>query len=233
MLRIGVMRGREESFPEAIVAAINAKGGDEVHAEFLQVGGTSMGEKCPYNVIMDRISHEVPYYRTYVKYAALSGCYVINDPFVWSNDTKFLSGALLRKLGILTPRTMVLPNKDIDAETVPDSFRNLTYPMDWQAIIDYIGSPAIFKDVRSGGRRFAHRVNNVEELIQRYDESGTRTMILQQVIESDRHFHCLVIGGENTLLMPYSFEGGRYLGVQTGLSEATVAQNTAIGCRIS
>lgn len=229
---IGFIIGREREMPEEVMRLIN-EGDTSATADLVKLGGTFLDEPVDYDVIIDRMSHEVPYYRTYVKYAALSGCYVINDPFVWSNDTKFLSGALLRKLGILTPRTMVLPNKDIDAETVPDSFRNLTYPMDWQAIIDYIGSPAIFKDVRSGGRRFAHRVNNVEELIQRYDESGTRTMILQQVIESDRHFHCLVIGGENTLLMPYSFEGGRYLGVQTGLSEATVAQITAIGRQLS
>ena len=173
---IGFIIGREREMPEEVMRLIN-EGDTSATADLVKLGGTFLDEPVDYDVIIDRMSHEVPYYRTYVKYAALSGCYVINDPFVWSNDTKFLSGALLRKLGILTPRTMVLPNKDIDAETVPDSFRNLTYPMDWQAIIDYIGSPAIFKDVRSGGRRFAHRVNNVEELIQRYDESGTRTMM--------------------------------------------------------
>jgi hypothetical protein len=106
---------------------------------------------------------------------------------------------------------MVLPNKEVAADTVPDSYRNLVYPMDWQAIVDYIGSPAIFKDVRSGGRRFAHRVNSVDDLIQRYDESGTRTMILQQVIESDVQYHCLVIGRAKSLLMPYSLGTSRYI----------------------
>ena len=140
----------------------------------------------------------------------------------------------MRKLGVPTPRTVVLPNKDIAADTVPDSFRNLSYPMDWQAIIDYIGGPAIFKDIRSGGRRFAHRVNNVEELIQRYDESGTRTMILQQVIESNHQYHCIVIGGKKTLLMPYSLETSRYFeGEGSELGDAVVGRMNEIALQIA
>ena len=206
---VGFIIGREHEMPDAVMRLLN-EGYDGIQAEMVKMGGTFFDEIIPYDVIIDRMSHEIPYYHAYVKYAALGGCYVINNPFVWANDTKFFAGALMRKFGIKMPRTAVLPNKDIATDTVPDSFRNLKYPMDWQAIIDYIGSPAIFKDVRSGGRRFAHRVNNVDELIQRYDESGTRTMILQQVIESDLQYHVVVVGGEKTLLMPYSLSTGRY-----------------------
>lgn len=228
---VGFIIGREREMPDEVMRLINDSGG--ARAEMVKLGGTFLDDVIDYDVIIDRMSHEIPYYRTYVKFAAVNGCYVINDPFVWANDTKFLAAAVLRKLGVKTPRTMVLPNKDIAADTVPDSFRNLAYPMDWQAIIDYIGSPAIFKDVRSGGRRFAHRVNNVDELIQRYDESGTRTMILQQVIESDRHFHCMVIGGERTLLMPYSFNEARYTEGDNKLSESLTRQMTDMACKLS
>jgi len=230
---VGFIVGRERELPDTVSALINERY-QGVQAEMVKMGGTFLDEVMPYDVIIDRMSHEIPYYRTYVKYAALNGCYIINDPFVWANDSKFFAGAVLRRLGIRTPRTMVLPNKDIAADTVPDSFRNLSYPMDWQAIIDYIGGPAIFKDIRSGGRRFAHRVNNVDELLQRYDESGTRTMILQQVIESDRHYHCLVIGGEKTLLLPYSMELGHYLeGEVTKLDKATAGRVTEAALRVT
>lgn len=206
---IGLLIGRERDFPDALMARIN-DGYDDVRAELVKLGGTMQDAPVPYDVIIDRMSHEVPYYRSYVKYAAMHHSYVMNNPFTWAIDTKFFSGALVRKMGYRTPRTVVLPNKDIDTETVPDSFRNLDYPMDWQGIIDYIGSPAIFKDIRSGGRRFAYRVNSVDELIQRYDESGTRTMILQQVLDTDQHVHCMVIGGRQTLLMGYLFDDRRY-----------------------
>ncbi|WP_374685784.1 RimK family alpha-L-glutamate ligase [Promineifilum sp.] len=229
---VGFIVGRERELPETVIALINERYPD-VQAEMVKLGGTFLDEAVPYDVIIDRMSHEIPYYRTYVKYAALNGCYIINDPFVWANDSKFFAGAVLRRLGIRTPRTMVLPNKDIAADTVPDSFRNLSYPMDWQAIIDYIGGPAIFKDIRSGGRRFAHRVNNVDELLQRYDESGMRTMILQQVIESDQHYHCLVIGGEKTLLLPYSMEAGHYLEGQVTMDEAAMERLTQATLQIA
>jgi hypothetical protein len=229
---IGFIIGREQELPNAVMKIINERH-KGMQAEMVKLSGTFLDEAIPYDVIIDRMSHEIPYYRAYVKFAALSGCHVINNPFVWANDSKFLAGAIIRKLGVLTPRTMVLPNKDVATDTVPDSFRNLSYPMDWQAIIDYIGGPAIFKDIVSGGRRFAHRVNNVEELIQRYDESGTRTMILQQVIESNHQYHCLAIGGEKTLLMPYSLETGRYFDAESELDGQTRERITETALRIA
>lgn len=232
MKLVGFIVGREREMPDSVMGILNERY-DGIRAEMVKLGATFLEEDVPYDVIIDRMSHEIPYYHAYVKYAALSGCYVINDPFVWANDTKFFAEALMRKLGVRTPRTAVLPNKDIAADTVPDSFRNLIYPMDWEAIVEYIGSPAIFKDVRSGGRRFAHRVNNVEELIQRYDESGTRTMILQQVIESNHQYHCVVIGGEKTLLMPYSLETGRYYEDVGGLEDGISRQMTDIALQIA
>jgi hypothetical protein len=206
---IGLIIGRERDLPEAVTDAINSQY-DDLTVEMVKMGGTYVDEVCPYSVIIDRMSHEIPYYRTYVKFAFLQGCYLINNPFMWAADTKFFAAALAKRYGWRTPRTVVLPNKDIATDVVPDSFRNLQYPMDWEGIIQYIGAPAIFKDVLSGGRRFAHRVHSVDELIQRYDESGTRTMLLQQVLESDQHIHCLVIGQEKTLLLPYSLSTNRY-----------------------
>ena len=229
---IGFIIGREQDMPNTVMSMLNEEY-EGVQAELVKLGGTFLDEPVPYDVIIDRMSHEIPYYQTYVKYAALSGCYIINDPFVWANDTKFFAGCIVSKLGVRTPRTAVLPNKDIATDTVPDSFRNLSYPMDWQAIIDYIGSPAIFKDIRSGGRRFAHRVANVEELIQRYDESGTRTMILQQVIESNNQYHCLVIGGERSLLMPYSMESSRYLEGPGGLKQEVADEMCSTALKIA
>jgi len=229
---IGFMIGRERDMPDVVMNILNERY-DGVQAEMVKLGGTFLDEPVIYDVIIDRMSHEIPYFRAYVKYAALSGCHIINDPFVWANDTKFFGGAIMQKLGVRTPRTAVLPNKDVDTDTVPDSYRNLSYPMDWQAIIDYIGGPAIFKDIRSGGRRFAHRVSNVTELIQRYDESGTRTMILQQVIESDHQYHFMVIGGEKTLLMPYSIDTGRYYVGNGELDEAYTQRMKEAALRIA
>jgi hypothetical protein len=208
--RIGILVGQEQDWPNAFITAVNQQT-DVATAEFVKLGGTFLNERCPYDLIIDRISHEISYYRSYLKVAALQGCIVINDPLVWSADSKFFNNAITNKLGFKSPRSVVLPNKEVEEENKPDSFRNLVYPMDWAGIIDYVGVPAIFKDVSVGGRRLVYRVHSVDELIQRYDESGTRTMILQQIIESDVHIHAFVIGQEKVQLLRYSLSDGRYL----------------------
>ena len=207
--KIGLIIGQEWEWPEAFMKAVN-ESGKNVQAELVELGGTFMDDPCEYDVIIDRISHEIPYYRSYLKYASIQGSYVINNPYTWSADSKFSSTALVNKLGFKSPRTVVLPNKQVEKDVAPSTFRNLKYPMDWQAIIDYVGVPAIFKDNMARGRRGVHRVHNVDELIQRYDESSTRTKILQQIIESDQHIHCFVIGQEKVLALRYSLQHGRY-----------------------
>lgn len=207
--RIGLLIGREWSWPQAFLNEVNSREAG-VTAEFVELGGTFMDEPCPYAVIFDRISHEIPYYRFYIKYAALQGAYVINNPFSWSADDRFWGIALLRKLNVRVPRTVVLPNKGVEAESVPESFRNLKYPMDWEGIINYVGVPAILKDGRAGISRRSYWVRDVNSLIQCYDESDTATMILQETIESNTHIHCFVIGQEHVLPIRYDKDKTRY-----------------------
>lgn len=208
--KVGLLIGREWSWPNALINEINRRN-EGVVAEFVKIGGTFMQGDCPYDVIIDRMSHEIPYYRTFLKFAALNGCYVINNPFMTSADDKFFGIDLVNRMGGKTPRTVALPNKRVENENVPESFRNLSYPMDWQGIIDYVGVPAILKDINTGGRRLARRVHNVDELIRCYDESDILTMVLQQIIETDTHIHCFVIGREDVLATRYSLEDKKYL----------------------
>ncbi|MEW5988708.1 MAG: hypothetical protein AB1791_18930 [Chloroflexota bacterium] len=208
--RIGLLVGRDWSWPSAFISEVGRRD-ENVVAEFVKLGGTLMNEPCPYQAIVDRMSHEIPYYRSYLKYAALKGAYVINDPFIQAADDKFFGIALVNRLGLRSPRTVALPNKRVEAETAPESYRNLVYPMNWQAIIEFVGVPAILKDAHTGGRRIVHRVHSVDELIQRYDESDTLNVVLQQLMESDVHIHAFVVGREQVLLARYSQPDRRYV----------------------
>jgi glutathione synthase/RimK-type ligase-like ATP-grasp enzyme len=135
-LKVGLLVGREWSFPPALIEEINRRN-EGVSAEYVKLGGTRMDEPCPYAVVIDRISHEVPYYRTYLKNVVLQGATAINNPFMWAADDKFFGASLATKLGIASPKTIVLPNKDYVPGIVPDeSLRNLIYPLDWPWIID-------------------------------------------------------------------------------------------------
>src|SRR5690349_6575453 len=93
-LKIGLLIGREWSWPPAFIEEI-ARRDVGIVAEYVKLGGTSMNEPNPYRVIVDRISHEIPYYRSYLKNAVLQGVKVINDPFMWTADDKFFGASLV------------------------------------------------------------------------------------------------------------------------------------------
>ncbi len=209
-LKIGILTGMEWSWPPAFIEEV-AKRDEGVIAEFVQLGGTVMDERPAYRVIIDRISHEVPYYRSYLKNAVLQGVAVINDPFMWTADDKFFGASLITKLGLASPKTIVLPNKDyIPGIDRKKSLHNLTYPLDWKAIVDYIGLPLVLKDAHGGGWKEVYIVHSMEELMHCYDQTGLLTMIAQEFIEWDHYIRCVCIGQENILPIKYSPKERKY-----------------------
>lgn len=202
-LKIGVIVGREWSWPPAFIDEVNRRKAGVV-AEFAKLGGTRMNEPVPYRVLVDRISHEVPYYRSYLKNAALQGARVVNDPFMWTSDDKFFEASLADRLGVASPRTLVLPNKEYVPGIVHnESLRNLIYPLDWEWITEYVGVPCVLKDAHGGGWRDVYIVHSVEELIYRYNQSGLLTMIVQEYIRWENYARCMCLGMDEVLVMKY------------------------------
>jgi hypothetical protein len=219
-MKIGVLVGREGTFPQALINEINNRNAG-VTAEFIKLGGVRMAEKCEYDVIVDRISHDIPFYRSFLKTAVLSGTKVINNPFWWSADDKFFNYSIATYLGIAVPRTILLPQKSYKEGVVSDSLRNLKYPLDWDEVIEHVGFPAFIKPHDGGGWRGVSRVNNREELMQKYDESGTDCMMLQQYIPFDHYVRCYTIGKRDVWPMPYDPIFHRYMVVDNYLDPAT------------
>ena len=183
-----------------------------VVAEYVSTGALSMTDPVPYDVLIDRISHEVPFYRSYLKHAVLQGVPVINNPFMWTADDKFFGASLITKLGLASPKTMLLPNKDyIPGIKHDESLRNLQFPLDWEGIARNIGMPCILKDAHGGGWKEVHVCRSLEELISRYDQSGLLTMIVQEFIDWDEFVRCLCIGQEDILPIKYDPKERRYI----------------------
>ena len=63
MKKIGILHGKERSFPEAIIERINSKAIPGINAEPVTLNKLMQGEPTEYAVIIDRISQDVPYYR--------------------------------------------------------------------------------------------------------------------------------------------------------------------------
>jgi hypothetical protein len=211
MKKIGLLVGREWSWPPMFLDEV-AKRSRGVVAEFVKLGGTRMNEVNPYTVLIDRISHEVPYYRSYLKNAVLQGVTVVNNPFMWTADDKFFDASLAARLGVAHPKTVALPNKDYVPGIVPtESLRNLVYPLDWQGLIDHIGLPCILKDAHGGGWRGVYVCHSLDELIHHYNNSGLLTMIAQEFIKFDHYVRCLCIGQEDVLPMKYDPHARKYI----------------------
>jgi hypothetical protein len=201
--KIGVLFGMENTFPGALVERINSMNIDGISAEFVQVGGVHLDKPSPYAVIVDRISHDIPFYRAYLKHAALYGTAIINNPFWWSADDKFFNYSLAAKLGVAVPPTVILPHKHFPRGTTERSMRNLEYPLDWESIFDYVGFPSFLKPVDGGGWRDVHHVHNREEFFHAYDQSRDLCMTLQRAVNFNEYFRCYVVGQKDVRIMPY------------------------------
>ena len=200
---IGVLFGMEESFPPAVVERINAMSVPDVQAEAVQVGAVRMDQPARYRVIVDRISHDIPFYRAYLKNAALAGTTSINNPFWSSADDKFFNYALAARLGVAIPPTVLLPHKSHPPNTTDKSMRNLEYPLKWNDVFEYVGFPAFLKPFDGGGWRDVYQVKSPEEFFAAYDQSGALCMTLQRGMKLNEYFRCYVIGQQDVHIMPY------------------------------
>jgi glutathione synthase/RimK-type ligase-like ATP-grasp enzyme len=203
MKKIGILFGQENTFPQAFVDRINSKKEPGISAEFVNINKVVQGEPTAYDVIVDRISQDVPFYRGYLKNAALSGTSVINNPFWWSADEKFFNNALATKIGVAVPNTVLLPSNQMPPDTNERSFRNLSYPLDWNAIFDYVGFPAFFKPFSGGGWKNVYRVNNPEEFYKAYNETAQLVMMLQSEVVFTEYYRCYCIDRKDVHIMQY------------------------------
>ena len=203
MKKIGVLFGMEQTFPPALVEKINSMKVPGISAEAVKVGGVKMAEPSGYAVIVDRISHDIPFYRGMLKNAALTGTVIINNPFWWSADDKFFNYALASKLGVAIPPTVLLPHKQHPPNTTDQSHRNLQYPLNWEEVFEYVGFPAFLKPFDGGGWKDVYKVDNEDEFFHAYDKSRDLCMTLQRGVNFKEYFRCYVVGQEHVHIMQY------------------------------
>jgi hypothetical protein len=214
MNKVGLLCGREFSFPPAFIERVKTLGAkDGVTAEFVKLGGTRMDEPAKYRVIVDRISHEVEYYRGYLKHAVLQGSYVINNPFWWTADDKYFNYSVAAKLGVAIPKTVLLPQKGYprDVDINAESLHNLEFPIDWDALLDYVGRPAILKPYSGGGWKHVYKVHTKEELWAAYDQTSPYCMTLQEFINFTQYVRCFTFGKTDILPVHYDPKDRRYI----------------------
>ena len=201
MKKIGILFGVENSFPSALVERINARNPEGIAAEFVLTGAVHFGKASHYVVIIDRISHDIPFYRAFLKHAALNGTIVINNPFWASADDKFFNYTLAARLGVAVPPTVLLPHKEHPNDTSGKSMRNLEFPLDWDSVFAAIGEHGYLKPIDGGGWRNVHYVHSREEFFRAYDQSRDLCMVYQREVDFTEYFRCCVVAQKKVRIM--------------------------------
>lgn len=201
--KVGILFGMEDTFPWAFIDKVNELGNGNVIAEPVLIDKVQQGIDYGYHVIIDRISQEVPFYRSYLKNASLMGTAVINNPFWWSADEKFFNNCLSLQVGVPVPKTILLPSKERPDDTTDKSFRNLKAPLDWEYIFNYIGFPAYMKPHSGGGWKSVYKVESPEDLFAKHEETGQLVMMLQEEIVFDDYYRVYCLGQKYVHIMPY------------------------------
>jgi hypothetical protein len=203
MKKVGILFGKERSFPNALIQRINDMKLKDVVAEPVRIDKVVQGDTNEYAVIIDRISQDVPFYRAYLKNAALAGTAVINNPFWWSADEKFFNNALATRINVPVPKTVILPSNTRPDDTSDESFSNLAYPLDWEGIFSYVGFPAYMKPFAGGGWKNVYKLNTLEEFYEKHAETGQLVMLLQEEIQFEEYYRCYCIGRKYVRIMSY------------------------------
>ena len=193
--KIGILVGREWSFPPALLESVASRSG--VVAEYVKLGTPMAEEGAPYDLILDRISHEVDFYRSYLRHAELRGTRVVNSPHELDSLDRFVAASYASRLGIPIPPVALLPHRDYAPEIVhEESLRNLDYPLDWASLVERVGPRFLLRDARWESNDPGQLCSSVEELLRHYDRSGRRLMMVQADVPAEHFLRCLVIGTE-------------------------------------
>ncbi len=217
MATIGLLFGMEQTFPPALKDKINELGAaDGVTAEFCAIDIWRSDEPKHYDVVLDRISQDVPFYRAVLKNMMLAGTKVVNNPLWMNADEKFFSYAICAKAGVHVPKTALVPSKNMPPDTSETSFRNLRFPLSWEALFEYIGFPAYFKPHAGGGWKSVYKVESPEDFFKAYEETDTLVMTLQENIDFDEYYRCYCLGKKYIHIMPYEPRNPHHLRYAAG-----------------
>ena len=203
MKKIGFLIGPDEVFPNALIDYINETYSGKSFAESIKVGITQMQQDSGYDVILDLVSSDVPYYTSFLKSEAFKGVNVVNNPYLCNSNDNFLLINLARKLEIPVLKTAILPTKERPYGTHSEHYRNMVFPIIWEELFDYIGFPAIIKPNAGNSFNHAFKVYNPEEFHNVYDTSGSKVMMVQEAVDYDETFRCYVIGNKKVYSVYY------------------------------
>lgn len=203
--RIGLSLGADICWPicyEALLKKLDLAipdGNDTLkfEVERRQIAPFSMQEACPYDVVIDRLTHWYQHSREWIKKAIIvNDLYVFNNPWTLQSMEKQTTYCAMMRLGFPIPETWMIPPKSYDKSADIDStLKQYASLFDLGAIGDEIGYPLFMKPYDGGAWVGVTSIDSADTLRKAYDDSGTRVMNLQKgVIPHDAFVRCVGLG---------------------------------------
>lgn len=229
---LGILHGREETFPPALLAEINGRN-TGTHAEALLLSSVEALERSPYRTLVDRISGRIPYYRSFVWQQRLLGVQCFPDPQLFALDRVGLAQLALRAR-VATPPTLLLPHNSHPPGVEAHDFANLAYPLPWEQYLHRVSLPGVLRSAElhtptfsDGGRRIGfepsppQRFESLSELWHLYGRSGDRLQVIQPDLSEAQRILVLV-AGQHLEALGYEPISGRHFPLAPELESKAV-----------
>ncbi|MCA1735835.1 MAG: hypothetical protein LC739_06940 [Actinobacteria bacterium] len=204
-LTIGLSLGADLEWPlfyEDIIGRLDLKvpRGDDVltfNVERVTIEPFFLGQPVKYAVLLDRLTHWYHTSREWIKKAVVfNDLYVFNNPFTLQSMEKHTSYAAMMRLGLPVPRTALLPPKEYEA--APDlevTLGQYARLFNLREVAEEIGYPCYLKPFDGGAWRGVSRIENEDQLLNAYEQSGRWIMHLQEAVEPyDLFVRALAVG---------------------------------------
>ena len=209
--RIGLSLGADICWPicyEEIVKHLKLAiphGGETVNVEVerVTIEPFDLRQPCKYDLVIDRLTHWYHTSREWIKKAIImDGLYVFNNPWSVQSNEKQTTYCAMMHLGMPIPETWLVPPKSY--EPLPDlapTLKSYAKLFDLTAIGKQLGYPLFMKPYDGGGWKGVNKIDDDQQLRQRYEESGKLVMHLQKAVHPfDSFVRCIGLGPQTTLI---------------------------------
>jgi len=204
-ISVGILEYRNDRFINDVIFRLR-----DIHVEFMSLATEVAPIERGYRVLVDRLSFNYPFLKEVVKSLALSGTYVINNPFTASMTNKLVDIRLGSRLGVTFPKTIVLP----DQKAAEEMIGSITLP-NLSRVSDELGFPCIVKPFDGYAWQDVYIVKSNEELQNLYQALSPRHILLaQQMIKFKDYFRVFCFDKRDVLFIkwvPKPFSMGQYL----------------------
>jgi hypothetical protein len=190
--KIGLSLGADICWPicyEELVRRLDLAlpiGGDTVRfaVERVTIEPFGLRQPCPYDVVLDRLTHWYHPSREWIKKAVvMDDLYVLNNPWSIQSMEKQTTYCAMMRLGLPVPDTWMLPPKSYEPSAdLESTLRQYARLFEIGDVGRELGYPLFMKPYDGGAWVGVQKIDDEAQLKERYEESAKKLMHLQTAV---------------------------------------------------